>query len=150
MRLRASLEAHLFCLYLKAWMPGFGGSCYNEASVQCGQGWVAWDRWVRWRPGNPLISLGACASLSSRSWAANPDESARLGIKSCQSVSMWGLCKFGPFVCFSTLVFRNTNLETRPSTCYSPSCFEIIQLKQNSCFPCMMVFQELTPCLLIF
>lgn len=42
---------------------------------------------------------------------------------------MWGLCKFGPFVSFSILVFRNTNLETRPSTWYSP-CFEIIQLTQ--------------------
>lgn len=45
-------------------------------------------------------------------------------------MSMWGLCKFGPFVSFSTVVFRNTNLETRPSTWYSPACFEIIQLEQ--------------------
>lgn len=43
---------------------------------------------------------------------------------------MWDLCKFGPFVSFSILVCRNTNLETRPSTWYSPACFEIIQLEQ--------------------
>lgn len=35
--LRSLWEAHLLCPYLKALAPGYGGSWYNEASVQQGQ-----------------------------------------------------------------------------------------------------------------
>lgn len=57
--------------------------------------------------------------VSQRAWG--------LELPVCEHV---GLCKFGPFVSSSALVFRNTNLETRPSTGCSPACFEIIQLQQ--------------------
>lgn len=37
-------EAHLFCPYLKALAPGFGGSWYNEASSRGGGDDGEWPR----------------------------------------------------------------------------------------------------------
>lgn len=84
---------------------------------------VGWMAWVGGSDGGQEILLSRRVlgllqrELSSKHWWVS------------QSVSMWGLCKFGPFVSFSNLDFRNTNLETRPSTCCSP-CLERILLEQ--------------------
>lgn len=146
----SAVSGHQRCFDVEGWLGkwvtvSLGGP--SALSLPEGLGTRIWRKLVQWS----LCPAGAAVSglgELGQSEARKPSFPARYlvflqqqepsskpwwvsvpGSQGCRSVRMWGLCRFGPFVSFSTLVFRSTSLETRPSTWYSPACFETIQLE---------------------